>query len=493
MSTPPTVGIDFGTSKTVIAYHDGNSAQVISSLDKRRAIPSVVFFKDGGERLIGSAATIEGKDKPEFCLRHVKRLFGEKFRDGEDNGWQSVKGPDGMVWLRGPDRDYSPTEIAGFIIKEALDQAQFRLRGVRPVKAVLTFPAHYTPAQKACVIEAGKFAGLEQVYLLEEPVAAGVAYGMEQDKIRTLTVFDMGAGTCDFTVLVGGKTGGRIYLEPKEWDALPKGGVDADYEIVDWLTDKYYEKHSVDLGQDGDAIARLRLAAENAKITLSTKDSAHISVPLIEYTPPRSLDETLELAHFEEMLKPLTEEAIAVCQRVLDKAGLTKANITEWILVGGMTNVPAIHKAITDFAGKEPRADIDPDEVVAIGAATHAAANIDMRIRPYNLVKKVDLDFGFEASGDVFHKVIKRGTLYPVKETIDVKSEEDNQPELSIHVLEGEGLEASGASRIAAVDIPVAPAPKGEARVTLTFNIDENGMSSVSHPDGIIYEGGVNA
>jgi molecular chaperone DnaK len=484
-----TCGIDFGTSKSVIAINDGNNTHVITGPDKSRSTPSIVFFDDKtGKRSIGRAAATEGRDRPEFCFRHVKRLFGEKFVDGEDNGWQVTKGPDGNKWLRGPDRDYSPVEIASFIIKDLLDSAESRLRGPRPDGAVITHPAHYNDEQKACVLEAGRLAGLDRVYLLTEPAAAVIPYGLEQDKIRALSVFDMGAGTADFAVLHGGKTGGKSYFEAKKWDALSKGGIDADYAIVDWLLDAWYDKYGTDLGQDGEAVERLREAAERAKIDLSTNSEAHISLPLLEYTPPRSLDEVLTLQTFEDMLKPLTDEAIACCEGVLAKAGMTKANISEWILVGGMTNVPAIRKAIREFAGKEPLATHDPDEVVAIGAAIHAAAMIDGRIKPYTLVKRVGVDFGFEASGDVFHKVIKHDDAYPLEVSVPIGGEEDDQPELSIHVIEGDGMTASGAKRIAAADLKVIdPMPRGLKIVSLTFKVDENGMKSVSHAGGTIY------
>lgn len=486
-----TCGIDFGTSKSVIAIHDGNAVQVIKGPDKSGSTPSVVFMDDNGKRLIGRSAATEGRDKPEFCFRHVKRIFGAPFVDGEDNGYQSVKGPDGRIWLRGPDRDYSPVEIASFIIKDLLDSAEARLRGIRPDGAVITHPAHYSDEQMACVIEAGRLAGLspDRIYLLKEPEAAVIPYGLEQDKIRALTVFDMGAGTCDFTVLHGGKTGGKSYFEAKEGDAIPQGGVDADYEIVKWLLDLWYGKYSDDLGADGAAVARLREAAERAKIELSTNPTAHISLPLLAYTPPRSLDETLTREAFEQMIKPLTDDALACCEGVLAKAGMTKGSIAEWILVGGMTNVPAIRNAIREFAGKEPRADHDPDEVVAMGAAIHAAAIIDKRIKPYVLVRKVGRDFGLEASGDVFHKVIPRDAQYPIEVSIPIESEEDDQPELSVHILDGEGMTASGANRLAAADLPIPdPLPKGEARVSLTFKVDENGMRTVTHPGGVIYQ-----
>lgn len=483
-----TAGIDFGTSKSVIAVDTGNSVEVIAGANKERAVPSVVFFDEQGKRLVGREAVTEGRDRPEFCLRHFKRLINQDYRDGEDNGWQSVKGPDGKVWLRGPDRDYSPIELASFVIRELLDAAEFRLRGVRPNQAVITHPANYSTEEKLCVIQAGKLAGLEQVFLLEEPVAAGLAYGLEQQKIRHLGVLDMGAGTSDFTVLHGGLTGGKHYLEPKDSDAIPKGGIDADYEVVEWLLDEWFKEYSSDLGQDGAAVARLREAAEKAKIELSVRDRSDIILPQLEFVPIRSLNKSLTKEHFERMIKPLTDEAIGLVERVLAKTGLTKGNISDWILVGGMTNVPAVRKALADFAGKEPRADIDPDEVVARGAAMHAAANIDKRTKPYSLIKRVGADFGFETLGDVFHKVIKSDDVYPLERTVPIITAEDDQPGLSIHVLEGDGLAASGARRVATADLPAEPAPKGMQRVMVTFKVDESGMKTASHAGGAIYQ-----
>ncbi len=489
-----TCGIDFGASKSVIAIHNGSTVEVIASPNRELAVPSVVYLEAGKPPLVGRAAEIEGRDKPEFCFRHVKRFFALPYHDGEDNGWQSAKGPDGRIWLRGPERDHSPTEVAGWIIKELLDNARLRLRNDEIDGAVITHPANYDDDQKACLIEAAMNAGLkrERIHLLKEPEAAVVPYGLDQDKIRALLVFDMGASTSDFTVLHGGPTKGRFYFESKESGALPKGGIDADYLLVDDLLDAYYAKHSHDLGQDGTAVARIREAAEAGKIELSTVPKANINLPLIQYTPPRSIDETITRERFEELLSPLLAELTQCVDGVLAGAGLTKGNIAKWVLVGGMTNVPAIRNWIRDYAGQEPLADYDPDSVVAMGAAFHAAAIIDKRIKPYTLVRKVDRDFGFETSGDKFYKAIPRGQAIPTIAEIEIGAEIDGQESLSVHVLEGDTLSASGSRRLASADLIVPPAPAGVERAKLTFTIDENGMRSVRHQGGVIYEGGVN-
>lgn len=486
-----TAGIDFGTSKSVIAIHDGTSAQVITAPNKERAVPSVVFFDPKRAKpIVGREAVNEGKDKSQFCIYHAKRWLNERWRE-EETGWQTGKGPDGMTWFHGPDRLYSPTEIASYVIRELLDYAELRLRGKRPNGAVLTHPAHFTTPQKDCLIDAAVMAGLsrERIHLLAEPTAAGIAYGLDSQNIQMHAVYDMGAGTFDIAYLHGGKTRGKTALDVKWSDALPRGGVNADMEIVEWLKDEYFKKYQSDLGRDGEAMERLRIAAEKAKIALSEhgKTEARIDIALIEFSPPRSLSETLTRTHLENMLKPLIEETLACCESALAACGLTKGNISQWILVGGMTNVPCIREAVHDFAGKEPRVDIDPDEVVAIGAATYAAANIDKRFKPFSLTNRVAHDFGFEAKGNVFHKVIRKGSPYNTEVTVPITSMEDDQPELSIHVLEGGQFSATESQRLAAHDIPWPGGPKRSKALALTFKVDEEGRKSIRTPDGVIY------
>lgn len=480
------VGIDYGTNNSAIAFDVGNGAQIIPWPDKGRTGPSVVYLPPNSpDCYVGRQALTEGKENADYCFRHAKRFFAVP-ATGEDMGHQKAKGPDGNVWFRGPDKLYSPTQLAYCVIDEMLEYAEFRLQH-RPDSAVLTHPAGFGEDQKRCLTEAGQLAGLKTIRLLAEPSAAAFAYKFHLGNIRHYLIYDWGGGTFDVAIPHAGKGS----VDTKHHTGLQVGGIDVDEAIVDWMKEAYRLEHGVDLGEDNNAVDRLRAAAEQAKIALSTRDSYKIEIPLIQTIPARTLTATLTVEKLEELAAPFIAKTIECCAGLLELAGLTLGNISDVILVGGMTNMPCVARAVAEWAGKKPRNEIDPDEAVALGAATFAAMFLDKSTKPAKIIERAPHDFGFETSNGVFHKVITKGTVYPLKQpiTVTITSEADGQAELSLHVLEGDGFRAGETRRLATHDFPAEPAPAGEPSVDIVFNIDANGKRTVTGPDGLIFEG----
>lgn len=483
------IGADFGTNNSAIAFDTGNGAQIIPWADKGRTGPSVVYVPPGDvEPFVGRRALSEGRENPDFVFQHAKRLFAVA-AGNEDWGHQRTKGPDGNVWFRGPDKLYSPTQIAYCVLDEMLACAEFRLQQ-RPDSGVLTHPAGYGDSQKRCLLEAAQMAGLSTVRLMPEPSAAAFAYRLHQlPAIRSFLIYDWGAGTFDVAIVMAGKN----LADVKYFGGLQVGGIDVDEKIVQWLCKGYLEEYGVDLGEDVNAMDRLRAAAEQAKIALSTRDNVKIEIPLIQTLPARTLTATLTIQLLEEMAKEFIDQTLACCDDVLAQSGLAKHNISEFVLVGGMTNMPCVARAAEAHFGKKPRNEIDPDEVVALGAATCAAMFIDKSTKQPKMIERAPNDFGFETARGIFHKVIAKGTPYPLKDPVEVviTSEEDNQPELSLHILESDGFRIGESRRLAAYDFRDIPpnAPAGDPSVTLLFNIDEHGKHTVQGPTGLIFEG----
>jgi molecular chaperone DnaK len=485
------IGLDYGNSTTCAAFDNGGGPQVIPWPDKGRTGPSVVYVRPAdSEALVGRRAQAEGAENPDFLFSYAKRLFDVDWTD-EDTGHQTTKGPDGKTWFRGPTRPLSPQEIAFCVIDEMLDCAEFRLKR-RPDAVALTHPAHWGTNKKAGLLRAAAQAGLKAgaVRLLPEPTAAGFAYRFDEGvTIKHYAVYDWGAGTFDFAIIHAG----RGACDAKWWDGEGVGGLNVDDAIVDWLKERYREQYGVDLGEDVGAMQRLRKAAEAGKIDLSTLDEVKIEVPLIETLPPRTLKETLTKAKLEELAKPFVDRTLDCIDRVLQQSGLSKGNVVEVVLVGGMTNMPCVGAAVERHFGRKPRMDVDPDEAVALGAARFAAM-VEKRIKPASMVERVDHDFGVEMSGDLMHKVIRKGEKYPIKDAISVlmTTEQDGQSRISAHIIEGADITASGADRLAFADFDVEPRPAGEATVELKFTVDANGRKTVTGPNGVIYQGAGN-
>lgn len=482
------IGLDYGTSTTCAAFDKGSGPQVIPWPDKGRTGPSVVYVSPDGNALVGRRAQAEGADHPDHVFAHAKRLFDLAWTD-EETGHQTVKGPDGKTWFRGPEGPLCPTQIAFAVIDEMLDCAEFRL-GERPDGAALTHPAHWGTNKKACLREAASMANIANVRLLTEPAAAGFAYRFDEGPtVKHYAVYDWGAGTFDFAIMLAG----RGSCDAKWWEGAPVGGLNVDDAIVTWLQEQYRAQYGVDLGVDGGAMMRLRKAAEAAKIALSTLEEVKIEVPLIETLPPRTLKETLTREKLEELARPFIEQTIACCAKALEQSGLTKGNIVDIVLVGGMTNMPCVGAAVEEFFGRKPRMDQDPDEAVALGAARYAAM-IEKRIKPANMIERVDRDFGVEMSGNLMHKAVLKGCKYPMTEPVKVvmTTETDGQERVSIHILEGDGVSASSTDRLAFADFDVPPGPAGEPSIELLFSVDASGRKTVTGPNGLIYQGAGN-
>lgn len=479
-----TVGIDLGTTNSAIAYHDGTRAEIIQTPESARIMPSVVYVSpDESKYVVGIPALSAGKENPAYLYRHVKRLFGMSATD-EDMGWQTAEDETGKLCLRGPnDALYHPADVAGKIISELLDFAEFKL-SERPTRAVIGVPADFNDRQRADVLLAAETAGIQAV-LIHEPTAAAIAYNEYLKTIRDIIVFDWGGGTLDVTCLRGGRDYADV-LASRGNSHL--GGVDVDALIVEWVRKWYLEKYGVDLGANNAAMVRVWEAAEKAKRELSVLESTYIDIPFIEMVPARSVHEKITRDAIEEMAAPLIDETLRVCQATLDAAGLVAGNIGEVVLVGGMTRMPMVAKKVGEFFKRKPRLHPNPDEVVALGAATKGAV-LDHRISDFAISDKVAHDFGIETLGDNMSKIIQRTMVYPITVKREVRTVLDGQTKLSVHVLSGDARKASENTRVAAFDIEVPAAPAGEQRCELTFTVNENNIGSVLVGDTVMYDG----
>ncbi len=486
-----TVGIDLGTTNSCIAFHDGRTADVISTAEGLRIMPSVIAFTEKGERLVGRPALTQSRSNPAHSFFNTKRLMGETFNPGEDYGHQTVCGTDGMIWFRGPDRNYSCPEMASFLISTMLDAAQHKL-GERPKKAVITVPANFSDTARAATLEAGHLAGLEDVFLLKEPTAAAIAYGVTHSKFTRLAIYDLGGGTFDIALMDVGR-GEHTTIETNGSRHL--GGADFDQRIIEYAAQEWHKKQTdTDLSED--AMARVRDASEQAKIDLSSRETATVSVKYAATTARghHHMNEQLTREQFDTMTSDLVERTMQTCQRALTAANRTRADIDEVILVGGMTRVPAVQKAVEEFFGKKPRKNaINPEEVVAIGAATQAAVR-DNRVQ-FNLDDKTSFSFGIKAASGSFARVIPKGSSFPVSQAVLITTHVDDQDICTVHVYEGEEPLAEKNSRLTHMHVPVDVAPAGEATIELTFSLDTNSLLKVSGkiPGGEsfpIYEGG---
>lgn len=485
-----TVGIDLGTSNSCIAFHDGTKAQIIDTPEGQKIMPSVVTLVPGEERpVVGRPAITIGKEHPEYCYRNIKRLFGERWRDEEDTGVQTVRGEDGMTWLSGPDgQTFRPAEIAAVMLAEMLDCAEHRL-GQRPDRAVITHPAGWKDAQKACLLDAAKMAGIEAV-LLHEPTAAAIAHSRTMTKIGYIAVYDWGGGTFDISIGQSGR--GLIAVEAADGDPH-LGGADIDNLIMEEMLGRWARLHpDSDLGSDDAAMSRLRTACEAAKISLSTLAKAYVDVPLIEAFPQRSMKELVTREELETWTAHLIARTLEKCEAALRKAGLKKGNIRDVVMVGGQTRMPRVWAAVEEFFGKKPLSGQNPEEVVAVGAAMWGAI-LDHRMQDFSLSDRVSHDLGFETVGNVFSKVIKQGDKFPLERTVTITSEEDDQAFLSLHILQGDTFRASDADRVAVHDVPQEPGQRrGEPSVEVTFSVDANGMGGARIGETWIYRGAGN-
>ena len=481
------IGIDLGTTNSCVAVMEGGEPKVIINAEGSRITPSVVAFTDKGERLVGQLAKRQAITNPENTIFAVKRLIGRKYDDPEVQKakkilpYQIIKAPNGDAWVRVQGKDYSPQQISAFILQKMKQTAEEYL-GHPVTDAVITVPAYFNDAQRQATKDAGRIAGLNVLRIINEPTAAALAYGLDKKKNEKIAVFDLGGGTFDISILEIGDgvfevkaTNGDTYL----------GGEDFDQALINYIADEFKREHGIDLRQDRMALQRLKEAAEKAKHELSTVTETEINLPFItaDASGPKHLQMKITRAKFESLVEPLLQRLEEPCYKALEDAKLTPNDIDEVILVGGMTRMPAVQERVKKIFGKEPHKGLNPDEVVALGAAIQAGV-LKGEVKDVLLLDVTPLSLGIETLGGVFTKIIERNTTIPVRKSQIFTTAQDNQTSVTIHVLQGEREMAADNKSLARFElVGIPPAPRGVPQIEVTFDIDANGILHVSAKD----------
>ncbi|MCA1490162.1 molecular chaperone DnaK [Sinorhizobium alkalisoli] len=481
------IGIDLGTTNSCVAVMDGKDAKVIENAEGARTTPSMVAFTDDGERLVGQPAKRQAVTNPENTLFAIKRLIGRTFADPttqKDKGmvpYKIIKADNGDAWVEAHGKTYSPSQISAMILQKMKETAESYL-GEKVEKAVITVPAYFNDAQRQATKDAGKIAGLEVLRIINEPTAAALAYGLDKKEGKTIAVYDLGGGTFDISVLEIGD--GVFEVKSTNGDTF-LGGEDFDMRLVEYLAAEFKKEQGIDLKNDKLALQRLKEAAEKAKIELSSSQQTEINLPFItaDASGPKHLTMKLSRAKFESLVEDLIQKTIAPCKAALKDAGVSAAEIDEVVLVGGMTRMPKVQETVKQLFGKEPHKGVNPDEVVAMGAAIQAGV-LQGDVKDVLLLDVTPLSLGIETLGGVFTRLIERNTTIPTKKSQVFSTADDNQSAVTIRVSQGEREMAADNKLLGQFDlVGIPPAPRGVPQIEVTFDIDANGIVQVSAKD----------
>ena len=481
------IGIDLGTTNSCVAVMEGKSPRVIENAEGMRTTPSIVAFTDDGERLVGQPAKRQAVTNPEKTIFAVKRLIGRRYddpmveKDKKLVPYKIAKASNGDAWVEEDGKTYSPSQISAFILQKMKETAEANL-GQKVDQAVITVPAYFNDAQRQATKDAGKIAGLEVLRIINEPTAAALAYGLDKQKQGMIAVYDLGGGTFDISILEIGD--GVFEVKSTNGDTF-LGGEDFDMRLVSYLADEFQKTQGIDLRRDKLALQRLKEAAEKAKIELSSTTQTEINLPFItaDASGPKHLTMKLTRAKFEALVDDLVQKTVEPCRQALKDAGLSAAEINEVVLVGGMTRMPKVQEVVKQLFGKEPHKGVNPDEVVAIGAAIQAGV-LQGDVKDVLLLDVTPLSLGIETLGGVFTRLIDRNTTIPTKKSQVFSTAEDGQTAVTIRVFQGEREMAADNKMLGQFDlVGLPPAPRGVPQIEVTFDIDANGIVNVSAKD----------
>ncbi|MGB3744935.1 MAG: molecular chaperone DnaK [Xanthobacteraceae bacterium] len=481
------IGIDLGTTNSCVAVMEGKTPKVIENAEGMRTTPSIVAFTDEGERLVGQPAKRQAVTNPERTIFAVKRLIGRRYddpmveKDKKLVPYRISRASNGDAWVEIEGKTYSPSQISAFVLQKMKETAEAYL-GAKVEQAVITVPAYFNDAQRQATKDAGKIAGLEVLRIINEPTAAALAYGLDKNKTGTIAVYDLGGGTFDISILEIGD--GVFEVKSTNGDTF-LGGEDFDMRLVNYLADEFQKEQGIDLRRDKLALQRLKESAEKAKIELSSTTQTEINLPFItaDATGPKHLTMKLTRAKFEALVDDLIQKTIEPCKLAIKDAGLSAAEINEVVLVGGMTRMPKVQEIVKQLFGKEPHKGVNPDEVVAVGAAIQAGV-LQGDVKDVLLLDVTPLSLGIETLGGVFTRLIDRNTTIPTKKSQVFSTAEDGQTAVTIRVFQGEREMAADNKMLGQFDlIGIPPAPRGVPQIEVTFDIDANGIVNVSAKD----------